>query len=185
MQALLLITVIAVAASGLFTALTFNNRIKATIDPGIESAKNSVVKHIREEAAQAGQEREALHDQLNRVESRADGLASLLTLGLEGITNTVGRIEARQAEFGDRLQEASTQMAELSESLGRQFGWVQEIERLAKSNESVIARKFTDFSEWLRELNDQHSATAAGLAEIRESLDACLEMSRQEGGAAQ
>jgi hypothetical protein len=201
MEVLLLITVIAVAAAGLFIAITFNTRIKLALDPGIDETKNSIINHVSERTGQtdrsiaqalraAEQEREAmqaqreaerraLQDRLDGVESKVADIAKLLMPGLEGIRSLAGQVDSRQAEFGDSLQEAKAQIARLSESLAREFSQAQEIERLAKGNESVSTRKFADLDGSLREIKDQHSATVSKLAEISNSLDQCLEMARQ------
>lgn len=198
MDVLLLITVIAVAAAALFIAITFNTRIKLALDPGIEEAKNSIIKHVSEQTGQTDRnvakalraaeqerdaqreaERKARQDRLDRVESKVADIAELLISGLEGIRSLAGQVDPRQAEFGDSLQEAKAQMARLSESLARQFSQAQEIERLAKGNESVSARKFADLDGSLREIKNQHSVTVSKLAEISNSLDQCLEMGRQ------
>ena len=176
MDVLLLITVIAVAAAALFIAITFNTRIKLALDPGIEEAKNSIINHVSERTGQTDRniakalraveqkrdamqtqreaERKALQDRLNRVESKVADVAELLIPGLEGVRSLAGRVDSRQAEFGESLQEARAQMAQVSESLARQFSQAQEIERVAKSNESVSTRKFADLDGSLREIKN-------------------------------
>ena len=156
MELLILIAIIAVGASALYVAATFNARTEQKIDP----LRVDVKKDIREQNEKTREKLErqiqAIADQLQEVTNReleqqiqaiaderaaaSEGLrkqiqaiTGQLLRDRELVRNLYERIDKQQNQLGRDLLQLDHRVAQLSESLAQQSAKITEIHRYAKS----------------------------------------------------
>jgi hypothetical protein len=161
---LLVIAVIAIGASGLYVAVTFNTRTRQNTEPlinhavstlssninGAVSTLSSNVKtgledhltQVRNELAASREpaelQLEKVRTQLERTTSRNSDVTSQFKEELDAMEFVTGQFETRLDELGRIVQELTDQVTGLSESLTRQGA------QLAEIHEYLISADRTD-----------------------------------------
>lgn len=151
MEIALLVAILAVLASGLYTATTFNRRTRRNTAPMIDHAVSDISEQIKMTADNLRLQLRALTDDLHhdRDEQRLDGrkiqgrldhtdsrisdVASQFSAELEAIERLGEQIGARQGQFSGHLQQLDDEVAQLGESL------VQQSARSQQADETLPA----------------------------------------------
>jgi len=115
MEILLLVALVAVAASGLYVAVTFNRRTKQNTAPLINDAVNDITRKIEDLKQQLGE----IEGMLKQSDSRTLSIAGRSFAALETIRSLSGQIDARQNQFSRDLGQLEHQVAQLGDSLAR------------------------------------------------------------------
>jgi hypothetical protein len=147
MEALLLVAVVAVAASGLYVAATFNKRARLSTAPLINRIRHEIeatakdleheiqgitdeLRGAREQVRQGFGE---IQGRLDRTDRQISDISSQLSAGIETIKRLSEQIGMRQDEFGRDLLQLDHRIAQLSESLVQQSVNIRQIRDYAKS----------------------------------------------------
>ena len=163
MEILLLVVIIAVAASGLYVAATFNKRTKQHTDPLEDAVKDSseqikktaedlgqqlqtaaqdlgrqlqtITNGLRQDRELAERDRNEMHSRFDLTDSRILSLPSQLLPELEKIERLHEQIDALKDEFDRDLLQLDHRVAQLSESLAQQSIKITGIHRYIKRQE--------------------------------------------------
>jgi hypothetical protein len=155
MEILLLVVIMAVAASGLYVAANFNKRTKQNTAPLIDGAVKSIAERI--DAAAEGlrqqlqvitnelrqnrelktRDRSEVHGRLDQADSRISSISSQLLAALEKIERLGGQIDTRQGDLSRDLLRLDHRVAQLGESLAQQSARIIEIHRYPQSQETL------------------------------------------------
>jgi hypothetical protein len=157
MEILLLVVIVAVAASALYVAATFNERTKQNTAPLIDSAVKGVAERIevtaeglmqqlqmlidelQQDRELATRDRSEIQGRLDRADSRISSTSSQLLAALETFEGLGNRIDTRQGDLSKDLLELDRRVAQLGESLARQSARIIEIHRYPQSQEKQAA----------------------------------------------
>lgn len=154
MEILLLVVIMAVAASGLYVAATFNKRTKQTTAPLIDGAVKDIGERIRLTAQDLRQQLQVITNELrqnrelttadrsevqgrvDQADSRISSISSQLSAALETFERLGGQIDARQGDLSRDLLKLDHRVAQLGESLAQQSARIIEIHRYPQSQEA-------------------------------------------------
>lgn len=146
MEIVLLIAVLAVAASGVYVAATFNTRAKEIFTPLTDGIENKV-EAASEEARRQLQAISGKLQENSQLISHLEAASEELRQQMRAITDDLHRnselvkqldeqIDARQNQVGGDLAQLDHRVAELLESLARQGAGIAEIHRHVISRET-------------------------------------------------
>jgi len=154
MEILLLVVIMAVAASGLYVAATFNTRTKQNTAPLVDGAVKDIGKRIEVTAEDLGQRLQDITNELRRnrelttrdlseaqdraeqADSRISSISSQLSAALETFERLGGQIDTRQGDLSRDLRQLDHRVAQLGESLAQQSARIIEIHRYPQSQET-------------------------------------------------
>jgi hypothetical protein len=130
MEILLLVTLVAVAASVLYVAVKFNQRAEQAIRPLVDAAAKAHSESIKATddlkqqletvASQLRRSRDETLDRLDRVDGRVSSL-SKLPADLETLKRLGESVGGRQDELNRELLQLDQRLTELGQGLGRQL----------------------------------------------------------------
>jgi len=137
MEIVLIVTIVAVGAAGLYVAATFNGRTKKSTGPLIKGAVSDISGHIDETAGKLKEELQAITAELQRdreqsrlddrkiqgrldhADSRLSSVESRLLAELETIRRLSEQIGGRQDQMSGDLRRLDEQVAQLNEATVR------------------------------------------------------------------
>jgi hypothetical protein len=131
MEILLLVTLVAVAASVLYVAAKFNERTRQTIKPlvdvavkahsqPIKTATDDLKQQLEAVVSQIRQSHDETRDRLDRVDRRVSGL-SKLPADLETLKRLGESVGGRQDELNRELLQLDQRLTEFGQALGQQL----------------------------------------------------------------
>ena len=193
MEILLLVALVAVGASALFIAVTFNFRARQTTDPLIQRASQEIVNKVSAEFKEAdGSLRSQLQWIRDNVRSQLNAIGDNLHSRLQEINRELSKNNALVGKLGERLDLMDRQISDIHnqlavgregiERLTEQFvrldvsvsqlgGLVSGIESYLKSKiELTAADVITRLQESLRDLDERQSRTHTEVASMLERL---------------
>jgi hypothetical protein len=147
MEILLLVAIVAVAASGLYVAATFNRRTRLNaaplidhVDDRMEAAAKDLGEQIKAITDELQGDKDLITQGFRRIQGRLDRTDSLISsipaqllAEIETIKRLNEQIGTRQDEFGRDLLQLDHRVAQLGESLVQQSARIREIHDYAKS----------------------------------------------------
>jgi hypothetical protein len=154
MEILLLVAIMAVAASGLYVAATFNKRTKQNAAPLIDGAVKDIAERhkkaaedlrqqlqvitneLREGIGLTTQSRSEIHGRLDQADSRISSMSSQFLAALGTVERLGEQIDTRQGDLSRELQQLDHRVAQLTESLAQQSARTIEIHRYPQSRET-------------------------------------------------
>lgn len=165
MEILLLVTLVAVAASVLYVAATFNERTRRNIAPlvaratkansqQIETATADLREQLKSVVSQLRQSHDETLDRLDRVDSRVSSL-SKLPADLETLKRLGESVGGRQDEFSREQLQLDQRLAEFGEALGQQLDRLERTHGQVPilSNLSQLDQRLAQFGEALGQQN--------------------------------
>jgi len=194
MEILLLVAIIAVGASALYVAATFNKRTRQNAAPLIGDAVKSVSEQfeapgssLRQElrviADELQQDRELMskdrvktREQLDHADRRISSIAGQLSADLDIIKHQGAQIGTRQEEFSGDLQQLDRLVAQLGEALVRLGAQVEGIESYIKTQQAQTTANFKVIEGSLQVIGASQSKVHDKLASIAGTLDGLMEM---------
>jgi hypothetical protein len=154
MEILLLVAIMAVAASGLYVAATFNTRTKQNTAPLVDGAVNDIGERIEMAAEELkvrlqditnelrrnkeGTTRDLsdVQDRADQADSRISSISGQLSAALETFERLGGHIDTWQGDLSRDLLKLDHRVAQLGESLAQQSARIIEIRRYPQSQET-------------------------------------------------
>ena len=197
MEILLIVTVIAVAASGLYVAVTFNRRTEQNTAPLVNIAIKDISKRFEDISKDLGGQLQAITDQLQREEEQIDqnrsrnqerldradrrisSIADQFSAELDTIKHLGGQISTLQERFSGDLQQSDHHAAQLAESVARLSAHVAEIKTYIKSRETQTIADIKSVEGSLQDIGARQSEAHDKLASITRKLDRQTEMNTQ------
>ena len=163
----LLVAIVAVGASGLYVAVTFNKRTRQHTDPLVSEATRVISKQtedsgkalrkqldeitteLQQERDLVNRERSRTQERLDHADRRISSIADRFSAELDIIKRQCAQIGTWQDQFGGNLQQQldhqgaqlSESLVRLSESLDRLSAQVAGIETYARSQEPQTAAR--------------------------------------------
>lgn len=154
MEILLLVVIMAVAASGVYVAATFNKRTKQNTAPLVDGAVKGIAKGIEVTAEDLRQQlqvitnelrqnrelttrdRSEVQGRLDQADSRISSISSQFLAALETFERLGEQIDTRQGDLSRDLAQLDHRVAQLGESLAQQSARIIEIHRYPQSQET-------------------------------------------------
>jgi uncharacterized coiled-coil protein SlyX len=155
MEILLLVAIMAVAASGVYIAATFNKRTKQNTAPLINDAVNYIINRIetttedrrrqlqvitdelRQDREVTAQDRSEIQSRLGQADDQISTTSSQLLAAFEEIERLGKQIDARQGDLSRDLLQLDHRVAQLGKSLAQQNARIIEIHRQARSQRTL------------------------------------------------
>jgi F0F1-type ATP synthase membrane subunit b/b' len=150
MEILLLIAIIAVGASGLYVAVTFNTRTKQNFAPLMNDAEKNIDEKIEAASGELRQQVQAVTDELRRnrelvghleaasgeLRQQVQAFTDELRQDRELLKRLDEQIDTRHNQLGKDLAQLDRRVAELRESLAQQNDQISGIYRYAMRQET-------------------------------------------------
>jgi hypothetical protein len=203
MEILLLAAVMAVGASALYVAATFNKRTRQNTAPLVDDAAEKISKQVKvigedlwrqisskidedlkgqlqELRKELARSRELVELESEKVQARlgrmATDIANQFTVELETIEGVGEQVKARLGELHLNLQQLDRHVVGLSGSLAQLAAHVAKIEEYLKSKEALADARFTEIKGSLSGIGGRLSQAHAELTAITRRLDQLTEI---------
>jgi hypothetical protein len=204
MEILLLVVIVAVGASALYVALTFDRRTRQSSAPLIDDAVEKISKQIgvtgeglqrqisskidedlkdqlQEVRKELARSRELVELESGKIRARlgqmTTGIADQFTVELKTIEGLGEQVKARLGELDRNLQQLVRYVADLSESFVQLGAHAAKIEEYLKSKEALASDRFTVVQGALHGIDERLSLAHAELTAMTRRLDHIAEIS--------
>lgn len=185
MEVWLVVAVVAVGASALFVAATFNSRTRRTANPLIQQASQDITSQV---AADIKKVDTSLRGQLQTISGTLSGQLQGIDRGLTGnnlLATRIGeRLDRADSQISDihgqimaerqGVKTLTEQIARLNAAVVQQGTQVSGIESYLESKKELSAADITSLQEALRDMGERQSRTQAEMAEIANTVKSLM-----------
>lgn len=204
MEILLLVAIIAVGASALYVAITFNKRTRRNSAPLIDNAVKGIsdkieasgreieasgrdlrrqlqviTDELQQEKELINQDRSKTQERFDHADMRISSIANQFSAELDTIKRQGGQIGTRQDQFSGDLRQFDHYVAQLGESLARLSAQVEGIESYIKSQETQTIADIKRIEAFLQGIGADQSKIHGELASIVGTFDRLVEINTQ------
>jgi hypothetical protein len=177
MEILLLIAIIAVGASGLYVAATFNSRTRQNFAPLMDDAAKNIGKEIAATRGELGRQMQAITDDvrqstdpIRRLEAASGKLQEQVQAHADELrdsTELLRRLEAASGELRQQMQAHADELRDSTEPLRRLEAASGELRQQMQTITDEVRRN----SELVKHLDEQFGARQNQLGEDLAQLD--------------